>query len=141
MLGKAHDVSNRGRCLLKVVESLGVSTRCRCEGQTTTAQLVVVPEVSSEKSTMPSLSASSPSTKIQCRRFCSASGTSFLGPCLIRDFNSSFGFTGFFGACIRLSEGPTCTEFVTTASLLERARMCFCGEGTAGTGGVGIEEV
>ena len=141
MLGRAHDVSNRGRRQLKAVESLGVSARCRCEDQTTTAQLAVILEVSSEEFTMPSQSASSPSTKIQCRRFCSASGTSLFGPCLIRDLNSSLGFTGFFGGCIRLSEGPTCTEFVMTASLLERARVCFCGEGIAGTGGGGIEVI
>ena len=90
---------------------------------------------------MPSLSASSPSTKIQCRRLCSASSTSFLGPCRMRDLSSSLGSTFFFGSCTRLSEAPTFLGSGITASLLERGRVCFCGEGIAGTGGGGIEVV
>ena len=59
----------------------------------------------------------------------------------MRDLNSSFGSTGFFGTWYRLSEGPIFTGIGTTASLLDRARTCLCGEGIAGTGGGGVEVV
>ena len=84
---------------------------------------------------MPSVSASSPSTNIQCRKLCSASGKAPLGPRRINDFNSSFGFSVLLEVNPLCGERPSFGKLGTTASLLERVRVCFIGKGIGGIEG------